>query len=247
YAQLALATLAGIAELTGSQAAVEVYNTLLAQNAPFTSEGDFSRDPTFAITAPDADNTPLPLPTPQPSAPIVSDPVDTPADGGSDTPSVDTPQDNGTSAPPADKPQDEGQSSSPVVDTPRDEGQSSSPVDPATQKFALAVLLGGDAWQGNPEAAISVDGQEVYRGEVVARGQAVEVALGELSADAAHVVEVTFLNDAWGGSEAADRNLRVEDVHLDGVSTGESAALDGNGSVVFQIDAQQQMDHWFIG
>jgi hypothetical protein len=246
YAQLALATLSGIAELTGSQAAADVYHALLAQNPPFTSDDYFAGDPTFAIAAPGEVTTPV-LPSPAPSAPIVSDPADTPADGGTNNPAPETPQDDGqASAPSTDAPQQDGGSSNPVVELPRDEGQSSSPVDPATQKFALAVLLGGDAWQGNPEAAVSMDGHEVYRGEVVSRGGVMELALGDISADASHVVEVAFLNDAWGGSSAADRNLRVEDVQLNGVSTGESAALDGNGSVVFHIDAQQQTDHWFI-
>ncbi|MFC7552449.1 carbohydrate-binding domain-containing protein [Pseudoroseomonas wenyumeiae] len=96
-------------------------------------------------------------------------------------------------------------------------------------------------------ATVSVDGHEVYRGEVVSRGDTMELTLGNITADTSHVVEVAFLNDAWGGSSATDRNLRVEDIHLNGTSTGEYVELNNNGSVVFQIDANQQMDHWFIG
>ncbi|MFC7552450.1 hypothetical protein ACFQU7_09540 [Pseudoroseomonas wenyumeiae] len=85
YAQLAMATLSGIAELTGSQAAADAYHALLADNAPFVSDSDFSRDPTFAIVAPGEDNAPV-FQIPAPSVPIVTNPVETPADNGSDSP-----------------------------------------------------------------------------------------------------------------------------------------------------------------
>lgn len=52
YAQLALATLAGIAEVTGSAAAAAAYHALRADGAPFTAPADFARDPTYAIAAP---------------------------------------------------------------------------------------------------------------------------------------------------------------------------------------------------
>ena len=54
YAQLALATLAGIAALGGPSAAAAgaAYHALLAEAPPFTSASDFSRDPAFAIAIP---------------------------------------------------------------------------------------------------------------------------------------------------------------------------------------------------
>jgi hypothetical protein len=41
----------------------------------------------------------------------------------------------------------------------------------------------------------------------------------------AHAVAVNFLNDAYGGTAAADRNLYLNGITYDGTSTGQSAAL----------------------
>ena len=63
YPQLALATLAAIWRLTGSQAAADAYDHLIANGAPFTATKDYARDPTFAIAAPGR----LPPAAPQPN------------------------------------------------------------------------------------------------------------------------------------------------------------------------------------
>ncbi|MFC7555737.1 hypothetical protein ACFQU7_31200 [Pseudoroseomonas wenyumeiae] len=85
YVQLALATLSGIAELTGSQAAADAYHALLADNPPFTSGNDFSRDPTFAIVAPGEDNAPV-FQIPAPSVPSdTAPPVHTAPDAAPDS------------------------------------------------------------------------------------------------------------------------------------------------------------------
>ncbi|MBX9701106.1 MAG: calcium-binding protein, partial [Acetobacteraceae bacterium] len=52
YGQLALATLAGIYQLTGDATAREVYLKLVADNPRFTSADDFARDASFAVTLP---------------------------------------------------------------------------------------------------------------------------------------------------------------------------------------------------
>ncbi|RKK01411.1 carbohydrate-binding domain-containing protein, partial [Teichococcus wenyumeiae] len=213
YVQLALATLSGIAELTGSQAAVDAYHALLADNPPFTTGHDFSRDPTFAIVAPGEDNTPV-FQIPAPSVPH-------------DT------------APPAHT----------APDAAPDSNHGSAPVETAPEAPAaghpaggvpLSIVLGGEAWEGNPLAVVLVDGVEVFRGEVTAshaHGGA-EIALGHVAAGADHEVVVQFLNDAWGGSEDTDRNLYVEDIRINGISTGSTAALlDSNSDASFSITA----------
>jgi Ca2+-binding RTX toxin-like protein len=52
YAQLGLATLAGIWEVTGSPQARLAYEALLALNPPHTSAATFARDPNYALAAP---------------------------------------------------------------------------------------------------------------------------------------------------------------------------------------------------
>src|SRR5690606_38152930 len=81
-AQLALATLSGIAHLTGSEAAKAAYEALMADGAPFSSAEAFSGDPTFALAAPGSNNV-APT-TPSVSTPVAPAPVDTPADTSDD-------------------------------------------------------------------------------------------------------------------------------------------------------------------
>jgi Ca2+-binding RTX toxin-like protein len=52
YAQLALATLAGIYDLTGMQAAADAYWKLISLNPPYVSESTFTSDPIYSIDAP---------------------------------------------------------------------------------------------------------------------------------------------------------------------------------------------------
>jgi hypothetical protein len=205
YAQLALATLAGIVELTGSQEAAEAYTMLVAEGAPFASDSDFSRDPTFAIAPPGGSTFVIPD---QPAQP----------DGGDHhTPGV-------PATPPADH--------APADPLP-------PPVPQPAGEVALSIVLGGQAWEGNPEAVVLVNGSEAFRGEVTAshaRG-GMEIALGPVTAGATHDVVVQFINDAWGGSDDTDRNLYVEDILLNGVSTGHTAVLLDSTDVRFSIPA----------
>ncbi len=54
-------------------------------------------------------------------------------------------------------------------------------------------------------------------------------------APGAHTVTVTFLNDAYGGTSATDRNLYVNAVSYDGTATGQSAALYSGGGHNFSV------------
>jgi hypothetical protein len=101
----------------------------------------------------------------------------------------------------------------------------------------LAIILGAESWQGDPQAVVRVDGVKVWTGAVSAahaKGGAA-IALAQVSAGAAHAVTVSFLNDGWGGSASTDRNLHVEDIRLGGVSTGLMAALLTNGDVTLAL------------
>ena len=101
------------------------------------------------------------------------------------------------------------------------------PVVPPTTG-ALVLHLSEDAWQGDAEFTVRVDGVQVggVRKATAshAAGQVQDVTLTGLSAGA-HVVEVTFTNDAWGGYAGADRNLYVEGVTYGGVRKSIGAEL----------------------
>ena len=98
----------------------------------------------------------------------------------------------------------------------------SSPVTSAlaTATDTLVVRLSEDAWQGDAQCVISIDGKTVGGTVTVtashAKGQSQAVTLAGQWGAGAHDVGVRFLNDAWGGTAAADRNLYVERVVLDG-------------------------------
>ncbi len=117
-------------------------------------------------------------------------------------------------------------------------GPSALPAAPA----GLVLHISEDAWLGDAQYTVSVDG--VQQGGVrtasashaAGSSQAVSIA-GSWNAGA-HVVAVTFLNDAYGGSAATDRNLHVDGVSLDGVAAGSAPqALLSDGTATFTIAA----------
>jgi hypothetical protein len=292
YPQLALATLAGIAEVTGSAEAAAAYRALLADNPPFTTTADYNRDPTFAIEAPGSVAAPIPMPTPVPpvtsgealsiilgaedwnGSPIAIVKVDgvqvfsgavtaAHTSGGAEIQlgdfakgvahavSVEFTNDawGGTAATDrnlyVEDMRVDGISTGDtaallsngavVFNLPA--GQITPPPAPTT--VALAAVLGGQAYLGNPIATITVDGKEAFHGEVSAShasgGAAIQ--LGLFDAHVGHAVTVTFANDLWGGTNTTDRNLYVEDITVNGVSTGDHAALLNNGEAAFTLAA----------
>jgi hypothetical protein len=251
YAQLALATLAGIAHLTGSAEAAAAYEALMADSPPFATAADFARDPTFALAAPGVDN--VSPSTPVVTTPVVTTPVvTTPAVTAPvvTAPVVTTPEVTIPVVTPGDasleSPTSGSSDASTVVDVtqPTDTTTAKPVVDPASS-VSLSIWLGADSWRGDPKAIITVDGVEAFHGSVSASHESggAEIQLGDVSAQDTHVVEVQYLNDVWGGDSTQDRNLYVEDVHLNGVSTGDSAPLVKAGSVTFDVSYQDDAQH----
>ncbi|GAA0571260.1 hypothetical protein GCM10009416_07330 [Craurococcus roseus] len=79
---------------------------------------------------------------------------------------------------------------------------------------SLVLKVSQDAYQGAAEYAVLVDGVQVggafTASALHGSGQSDTLTLKGDWAAGAHKVEVRFLNDAWGGSAAADRNLYVD-------------------------------------
>ncbi len=105
---------------------------------------------------------------------------------------------------------------------------------------ALSIQMAEDAWQGNAQYAIAIDGKVVSSGNQVtalnASGQSQAVNLQQALSAGAHDLAISFLNDAYGGTPATDRNLYIKGVSVDGVATsGASATLDSASTVHFQF------------
>ncbi len=108
----------------------------------------------------------------------------------------------------------------------------------------ILLHLQEDAYQGDAQYAIAVDGAQIggVRTETAqARlGQSEAVTLHGSFGTGPHNVAVTFLNDAYGGSVATDRNLYVTGVSYNGMAVpGAAAALYQNGTAAISIPAAQ--------
>jgi hypothetical protein len=99
----------------------------------------------------------------------------------------------------------------------------------------LVLKIAQDAWQGDAQYTVSVDGQQIggtrTAGASQGAGQHDIVTLsGDWSAGN-HKVTVEFLNDAWGGTAATDRNLYVAGLDYNGQAiAGGTATLLETGS-----------------
>lgn len=105
------------------------------------------------------------------------------------------------------------------------------PASTPASSTQLVLRVSGDAYQGLPEYLVKVDGQAVGEARVVHASHAAgehEDVLIDLAGRPGQV-SVEFLNDLYGGSAAADRNLYVEQVSLDGRAVLGAAAANSGG------------------
>ena len=103
----------------------------------------------------------------------------------------------------------------------------------------LVLSMSEDAYQGDAKFTVTVDGRQLggtYTATAphAAGGSQNFTFMGDW-ASGTHTVAVNFLNDAWGGTAATDRNLYVNGISYDGAATGQSAALMGAGPKSFAL------------
>ena len=105
----------------------------------------------------------------------------------------------------------------------------------------IVLRVSQDVYNGSVQYTVSVDGQQV--GGVLtasawkSSGQFDTVAISGDWNPGAHTFEVTFLNDAWGGSAGTDRNLYINSVTYDGtVVTSDPTALYVSGTAAFGVN-----------
>jgi len=100
----------------------------------------------------------------------------------------------------------------------------------ATAASPLVLQLSEDAWQGDAQFTVAVDGKTLGAAQAVtalhAKGAVQDFAFGTAMAAGTHDVAVSFLNDAYGGTAATDRNLYVSAIDANGKAmAGTTATL----------------------
>ncbi len=103
----------------------------------------------------------------------------------------------------------------------------------------LLLKVSEDAYKGDAQFTVSVDGKQLggtfAATTLHASGGSQSLAFkGDFGAGA-HTVAVRFLNDAYAGTTATDRNLYVNDIVYNGTDTHLGAALMGNGAKTFSV------------
>ena len=117
-------------------------------------------------------------------------------------------------------------------------------IPPATAVVTLGVGVDGivvslseDAYQGDAQFTIAVDGKQIGGTQTAtasrAAGQSQSFALLGSFGGGTHSVTATFLNDAYGGTASTDRNLYVDSVTAGGIKSAVNAALMSSGSTSF--------------
>ena len=121
--------------------------------------------------------------------------------------------------------------------------QSFEVTSPSTNTFdQLDVMISEDAWQGDAQFTISIDGQTIGGVRTAtayhAAGQTQNVPITGKWGFGAHTVNIAFINDAYGGSPETDRNLYIEGISYDGqVVTNNPTELAGQSTDAFAVPA----------
>ena len=110
----------------------------------------------------------------------------------------------------------------------------------ATPADVLTVALSEDAYQGDAQFILFLDGKQVTTAQSVSalhgNGQTQSITYTGNFGAGSHTVGVQFTNDAYGGTSSTDRNLYVNSVVLNGSTvSGASANLYSNGTANFAI------------
>ena len=102
----------------------------------------------------------------------------------------------------------------------------------------LALLMSEDAYQGDAQFIVTVDGQQIggvqtaVASHAAGAGQAFDV-LGDFAAGV-NVATVTFINDDYAGTPSTDRNLYVNAATINGQTiAGSTITIDADGPASF--------------
>jgi beta-glucanase (GH16 family) len=101
---------------------------------------------------------------------------------------------------------------------------------PTTPMSTMTLHVSEDAWTGDAQFIVSVDGHQLGGVQTAtashALGQVQDITFtGDWGALGPSKVDITFLNDGWGGSSTLDRNLYVQSLDINGVHFAGDTAL----------------------
>ena len=99
----------------------------------------------------------------------------------------------------------------------------------------LILRMSEDAYQGDAQFTVAVDGKQVGGTQTAKAshkaGQTQSFVIQGALGAGKHTVSITFLNDAWGGTPATDRNLYCDGMILNGaILPGSNLVLQSNGT-----------------
>ena len=115
-----------------------------------------------------------------------------------------------------------------------------APVAPPSAADVITLSLSEDAWLGDAQFIVSLDGQQLGGAQPVTAlhglGQDQTFTFQDTFGAGAHDLAISFINDAWGGTPATDRNLYVDGVGYDGTTVAQGTTpLFSNGTVHFAV------------
>lgn len=104
----------------------------------------------------------------------------------------------------------------------------------------LTLNLSEDAWEGNAEFVLSIDGKQITTAQPVttlhSSGNWEQFTFTGNFGAGSHTVGIAFVNDAYGGSPSTDRNLYVDGVTCNGTHYGSGVTtMLSNGTIDFTI------------
>lgn len=110
----------------------------------------------------------------------------------------------------------------------------------ATAASPLVLQLSENAWKGDAQFSVAVDGKTLGPAQAVTalhwNGAVQNFAFGQAMSAGTHDVAVSFLNDAYGGTPTTDRNLYVNAIDVNGaVMPGTKATILGMSTQHFSI------------
>ena len=115
-----------------------------------------------------------------------------------------------------------------------------APVATPSPSDVIALNLSEDAWLGDAQFVVSLDGQQLGGVQTVTAlhglGQDQTFTFQGSFGAGPHDLAISFINDAWGGTSDTDRNLYVDGVRFDGAAVAQgAAALYSNGTAHFPL------------